>query len=242
LEGHGIVASSKPLAGQTLNSAIPARILRSILFQFQRLVMIGFFFAAGAWLEPRLGIVLTTVCTSLMALAVCAVTALMLRRASPGRVSLVNRIAPILLPVGIHLGRGKLKPMVAWSTANWAVIALAGALFGKLRFSISAPPASGRNTAGVLRVLFIIGIVVDALGLGYLMNRWTQQRASGSSKLKSMLPLWMILLLAMSAGFIFSWKGWPMLAALTAGAPPVIVGGFYGLFILVILIFKPRWN
>jgi hypothetical protein len=213
-----------------------------ILFQLKRLVIVSFFFGGGAWFEHRLGIVPAMLCMCTIALGLCAATAMMLHRATPGRVSVANRIAPIILPIGIHLGRGKLWPMVAWSTAGWAMIALAGALCGKFGFAFASSPATRGNAGEFFRAAFIIGVILDALGLGYLLNLWAKIRARGSSNLKAIFPLFLILLCAIGSGFIFSWKGWPTMAAMIACAPPVLVGGFYGLFMQMVLIFKPRWN
>ena len=187
------------------------------------------FFIAGAAGARWVGLWLTLPLMVCAAALVCGLVAMGLSR-SGGRVSYFNRLAVIVLPVGIRLGRGRLIPMFAWSAALWSAVGMAGAIcaslwsHGMLHTSTHAP---------VLRVLLIASLFVDGATFVMLTQQAIKQMTPRSAGLK---PLAIILagLLVLMVGGVGLWlANWPWLAVLLAGGPPAIVAGSYSSFILM---------
>jgi hypothetical protein len=225
-----------------LNLAVHDRLFGWMLLQFKRLAIAALFVAAATWLAHRVGIWPAILIMALAALGLCAGIGWMLRRTPLGRVTLINRVVPIVLPFGLHVGRGKPWPIVACSWAAWTILSAAAAIHAGSGFSLFPHATAASHNAPVLRAILIASLIIDAIGFGYLINLWAKRLGIRSPGLKPMLTLLFLLAFAMAGGMVLWRMGWPISAVMVAGAPPAIVGGFYGAFLLLMAITRPRWN
>jgi hypothetical protein len=162
----------------------------------------------------------------------------MLHRAPTGRVSTINRLAPIILPFGFDLGRGKLRPIVICSALGWMIVASIAALFAATGFQPLPLPAGDHPQ--FMRSLMIAALVIDIFGLRFLIRQAAKYLSIKSPGLKPMIVVCSMLTAAV-IGALCLWNlGWPTTATLLAGAPPLGLSIFYALLFLVS--FKQRMN
>jgi hypothetical protein len=164
--------------------------------------------------------------------ALCTLGAVVLKSAPIGTVTWRNRFAGYLLPWGYKLGRGKLVPITAVAWAIWVLIGAGTILL------VSASAAAHPWLAVLVSIAWVIegGLMVRQLGLSLNFN----------SPAGSMTVLQSALLLAglMGAGMVLWVMGRPGWALVVSGGPLALIGGGYGLFIVVMLIAgrHARWN
>lgn len=210
-------------------------ILRMARLQVSRIVVGMGFIGLATWLTPRCGMSCSIVLVSVLAGAVCAGVAVALRRVPMGRVTFVNRLAPIVLPFGFNLGHGKLWPVVVCSWAAWTVIAAVAAVHSATGFQllVSSQLGSSNDRAPLLRLVTLISLIIDGIGIAYLADNATKYLTLRSPGLK---PLAIVIstLLALMLGSIFIWRlGYPRCGAALAALPPVVLVGFYSSFLAV---------
>jgi hypothetical protein len=197
-----------------------------------RVAMGAVFFVGATVAARRVGVWFTLPMAVCAAALVCGFVAMKLSWAG-GRVSYVNRLAVIVLPLGMRARGARLVSMFAWSAGLWAVVGMAGAIYGGMS-------SHGAQHAPGLRVLLIASLFVDGVSLVMLV-----QQAVRSLTLKSpgMRPVVLMLagLVAMMVGGVGLWMAdWPRAAVLVAGGPIVVVGGFYGVFFLMLAMNPPK--
>ncbi|MFO0982838.1 MAG: hypothetical protein U1E76_14090 [Planctomycetota bacterium] len=206
-----------------------------------RIVMLAVTTGACAWLTARVGAGVAVVLWTVAMTMVCAATALLLERQPAGRVSLVNRVAGLVLPWGYRLGRGRLAPIVVTSCVMWALLGLAATLAVSAHLAPRRQPpsaAAGAPAPSVLLTsLLYAAWLVDGAALLHLIGVMASSRRR--------LPMAVILpALALAAMVLASIVlalptsgGHRPLALLIAGGPPLLIGLSYGAFVLVMVVF-----
>jgi hypothetical protein len=185
----------------------------------------------STWLTPRCGLACSIVLVSALAGALCAGVAVALRRVPMGRVTFVNRLAPIVLPFGFHIGRGKLWPVVVCSWAGWTIIATIAAVHSATRFQLLG--SNTHDLAPWFAVVTVIALIVDGIGIAFLANNATKYLTLRSPGLKSIAVV-ILILLGLMLGSVLVWRmGYPRCGTALAALVPMAVGGFYSLFFLV---------
>jgi hypothetical protein len=168
---------------------------------------------------------------SIMAIALCGSVALALTRSPSGQISAINHLAPIILPLGFHIGRGKLPPIVVCSSVGWITVGSLAAIHAVTGFQIIRP--SDGHHSWVLSGLMILSVLVDCILFVFLSTLATKNLSLKSPGLKPMMTVLSILAATVFAAILLWNLGWPASATVLAGAPPILVGGFYTSLFLV---------
>lgn len=209
-----------------------ARLYWRTYYLVLRAAMGAAFFVGAAASAMRVGVWLTLPMAACAAAMVCGFVAMRLSQAA-GRVSYINRLAVIVLPIGLHVGRGRLLPMFAWSTALWSAVGMAGAIYGGMRFHAT-------HHAPLLRVLLIASLFVDGASF-VMLTKQAVTRLTLKSPGAKPVAIMLTGLLALMVGGVGLWMAdlpWP--AVLLAGGPPLIAALFYGFLFLALIINPPR--
>ena len=175
--------------------------------------------------------------------AVCGAVGLAMSRQKVGQVTIVNYLAPIVMPWGYRIGRGRIGFYIGESWLRWMLMATGMVVLASRSFS---PHAVYRPGIVACVVLFLSWVVVGEVALRLITNLVT--RANGNPLPPGTFPpiVGMIAVVLASAGLTL----WGVTAGqfygamlLTAG-PVAVVGGGYGLMLLVFLTFgrNMRWN
>src|SRR4051812_22532891 len=101
--------------------------------------------------------------------ALCCAVALLMRLQKPGRVTVVNYLAGIILPWGYKIGRGRLWPIVVESWLRWVllgvllVVLTPHGLGGITAIGREAPPAPAAeyHRSMTMTVLLLISWIID---------------------------------------------------------------------------------
>lgn len=180
--------------------------------------------------------------------ALAVTGALVLRSARVGQITWRNRVAGLLLPWGYVLGRGKLPGIVLACTAIWS--ALAAAVLLSLAGTAVVPNAGAAPTpvapanGGSSSPWLLLAWIVDGACLLYLLGMLTKYFAPHAQVTRSQLKLVLVLVVMIVGSIVLHLAGYAGPALLVAGGPVALVGGAYGLFLGVILLFgrNVRWN
>lgn len=170
--------------------------------------------------------------------------ALLLRSCPLGQITWRNRLAGWLLPWGYTLGGGQLGGIALASAAVWTLLA-AGAIFATTVPPAAATPAGqGAPAAPISAWWLLLAWIVDGGGVLYLLGIALKNSLRGSGGGATVRKLLLILVGMLVASLALQLSGYPGLAVLIAGGPPLVIGGFYGLFVLAMLTFgrNARWN
>lgn len=190
-----------------------------------------FFVGLAGFLAHRVGVAVSIVLSSVTAAAICSGVAWLLHHAPMGRVSPINRLAPVVLPLGFNIGHGKLWPVVVCSWLGWTIVAGVAAFHAVTHFRLLGRAAVGHGH--VLHFAMMAILLVDAVGFSYLTQLAAKRLKLRSPGLVAMATVLSIIAGSM-IGAILVWNaGWPTLGTFLAAGPPLVVGGFYGLFFLV---------
>ena len=206
-----------------------------------RLALVVGVVAACRWLATELGPLPAVGAFAGLVVVLCSVTGLALARQEPGRVSLRNYAAGLLLPWGYKVGHGKLPAIVAVSAVIWIAIGVAAVL----ALNGTAALAAGGDAPLVARVLLWIAWLVDGFALTRLFQVLITRGSSVSRATRRFtfgllgLVIASIVLVVSSASAGSTW-----LALALVGGPPLLIGGGYSLFLLTVLASgkKLRWN
>lgn len=212
-----------------------------------RVVMLVVATVVCAWLTSRVGPWAAAGLWSAAVVLVCSGSAILLHRQAPGRISVINRIAGLVLPWGYRIGRGRLVPIVVTSCVVWMLVGLGAslAMAGYLARD-QAPPGlsadAGKPSALVMTLLYLSWLVDGAL-----LMRMIGIAAARHDRVPTSVWVLILALTAMigiSAVVALRGDGNPARALLIAGGPPLLIGGGYGVFMLVIVLVgrKTRWN
>jgi hypothetical protein len=176
---------------------------------------------------------------------------LMHRQSPPEKVSWINYAAGVVLPWGYRIGRGKLWPIVATSWAIWmllgvAVMAATVRTAGHTQAGVVVATASSQRGPVVMTLLCLAwlvdgGVLLRCIGL---LATSANPKHMMRSLAVPMLVLAGILVASIALVVANSTAIAAQLALLIAGGPPLLVGGGYGIFVLVMLTAgrNARWN
>lgn len=184
---------------------------------------------------------------ALLAAALSLAGALLLHNCAVGQITWRNRLAGWLLPWGYTLGRGQLKGIALVSGTVWTLLA-AGAIFATMVTPSTAtvavqgaPPAA---TVPMSAWWLLLAWIVDGGCVLYLLGLTLKNSLRGSSSGATVRKLLFALGAMLVSSLALQLGGYTGLAVLIAGGPPLVIGGFYGLFVLAMLTFgrNARWN
>jgi hypothetical protein len=195
--------------------------------------------AAGCWsLTSQFGSLLAGAVWSALALVGCVVGVVLLRTSELSRVTWKNRVAGWLIPWGWRINRGKLWPVAVVSWVVWMLVWAAVAVL--------TPPASESLTARDVAVRVLLGVAwaVDGLAIGYVIGTLRQNFTSGASGGHSLRVIAVVITGLLAVSVALHLFGLTTAGLLVAGGQPLLVGGGYGLFLAVLLVFgrNSRWN
>jgi hypothetical protein len=179
---------------------------------------------------------------------------LMHRQSPPEKVSWINYLAGAVLPWGYRIGRGKLWPIVVTSWAIWMLLGVA-VIMATARTATTAAHADSEVAAATMPAKRA-SVVMTLLCLAWLVDGGALLRCIGlvatsanprhmmRSLAVPMLVLAGILVASIALVVANSTAIAAQLALLIAGGPPLLVGGGYGIFVLVMLTAgrNARWN
>jgi hypothetical protein len=204
----------------------------------QQLALLALAALACWWLVTQFGPLLSGAMWAAFALLACGLGVLLLRTSEVGRVTWKNRLAAYLVPWGVRIGGGQLWPIpvVSWLTwmAVWAAVAV-----------LTPPPVDEQPTGWEVATRVALGAAwaIEALALGYVVGTLRQNfpTGSGGRSLRVIAAIIAGLIVASVALHLF---GLTLAGLLVAGGPPALIGGGYGLFMAVLLVFgrNTRWN
>lgn len=182
----------------------------------------------------------------------CAVVAFIMHRQPPGKITVINRIAGMVLPWGYAIGRGTLFPIVLESSIRWtllgiAIIALAPRGLASLSgFSSSpAPTTAAYQTGPVMMILLLISWLIA----GAILFRLLTFVLARSGRIQPGLLAPIVGISALVVGSILlaafgTNSGMTWLALTMTGGPILFIGGGYGVFLVIVLTIgrNARWN
>lgn len=222
--------------------------MRWFWFAFFRLLPVAIVVAVATGFARVMPLTAAWACTAAVG-AACAVTgALVLRSAQVGQISWRNRVAGLLLPWGYVLGRGKLLGIVIACTAIWSALAAAVLLSlvapEAMPNAGAAPVPTGPAATGAPGPWLLLAWIVDGACLCYLLGTLTKYFAPHAQVTRTQLKLVLVLVVMIAGSVVLHLTGHGGLALLVAGGPVAVIGGGYGLFLAVILLFgrNVRWN
>lgn len=206
------------------------------LWQF---VLIAVAAAVCAWLVSQSGPLTAGVAWAAVALAACGVGTILLRTSPVGRVNWRNRTAAYLVPWGVRIGGGRLWPIPVVSWVVWMTVWAGAAV---LTPGPGADPLTGWEIAP--RVGLGAAWAIDGLALGHLLATLPQHFSAASRGGRSLLTIAAVIAGLIGGSLLLHLLGLTPLAMLVAGGPPLLIGGGYGLFLVVLLTFGrgARWN
>jgi len=207
---------------------------RTMFYLYRAALGAGFVFGA-AYLTNKPTPLLASLTMVAAAAVLCALVALLLKSQKPGKITFVNYAAGVALPLGYRIGRGRLLPIVICSWLGWSVLSVIGAVYPKLQLQAAASSPSG--PPGTTFMVFLwISWVLNGLALLMCLRVLVMRPAASLIKPTAAMLLFF-------GGSVALWQlGHPVKAMLLSYAPILIFGGGYALFIVVVLITKPRWN
>ena len=220
-----------------------------VLTLLSRIVVVAGTAMACRWLSAEFGPFAAIGIWVAMVGCACALTAFLLARGAPGRITVVNHLAGALLPAGYSIGRGRLIPIVLVSSAVWiavgvtAVLAIGGHGVGGSPRASSEPDAQVASTT--VRVLLYVSWLIDGLVLARLATVLSRRRGSASAGLLRIVVGLGALVIASAVLAIGSTSAAKLgLALALAGGPPLIALLGYAIFFTLMMVFGRhlRWN
>lgn len=221
--------------------------MKYLVYYLRQAFLIALPLATGYWLLEVLSPWLAVATAAAIALGTAGLGALLLRTTTVGTITWRNYVAGWLLPWGYFLGRGQLRGIAAVCATIWTLLATSSIVARATSVApVAALPATAAATptTSTMPWLLVLAWVVCGAAVLYLLK--TVLTAFGPGTRASM-SLWRIIaviaaLIASSVGLhLFGHTG---LATLVAGGPPLLVGGFFGLWMLAMIVFgrNARWN
>lgn len=221
--------------------------MKYLVYHLRQLFLIAVPLATGYWLLEVLSPWLAVAAAAAIALGTCGLGALLLRSTALGTITWRNHVGGWLLPWGYTLGRGKLPGITAACATIWTLLATCSIL---ARASSAAPAATlpttaaAAPTATTMPWLLVLAWVVDGAALLYLLQTLLTKFGPGSRAGASLWRFVAAITALLVGSVLLHVFGHTGLATLVAGGPPLLVGGFYGLWILAMLTLgrNARWN
>jgi hypothetical protein len=199
-------------------------------------LVLGFFLAR----ELALSIALLTALA--LATLLPALGAWLLTTLHGGEITWRNHAAGWLLPWGYALGRGKLPAIAAICGACW--LFLFGLGIAAARLAEAPPSAPSSEAPALARWLLVGGWLVDGIALLYCLGTLRKNFTLTSEGGRTLLELIAFVAGLIVASALAAALGHLRTAALIAAGPALALGGFYALWIGVLLTFgrNTRWN
>jgi len=175
----------------------------------------------------------------------CCLVALGMHRQPVGKVTVFNYLAGIVLPWGYKIGRGKLLPIVIESWIRWVLLGAAVVALTAHGFDSLAP--SGYHRGPVVSTLLLLCWVIDAAVLFRIVTMLAIRANDNPLPPKTFPPILALFgMIVVSAGLVIFGHSAAAdrIALLICGGPILLIGGGYGLFLLVMMTAgrKARWN
>jgi hypothetical protein len=181
--------------------------------------------------------------------AICGTVALLMHLQEPGRRSVINRMAGLILPWGYAIGRGKLLPIVIESWFRWVLVGAAVVLLtahGNPESGLDPSRLRSSRSAIVTLLLFLSWVIDGAVVLRLVTIAATRARPRRlpASILGPIAGIGAMIAASVSLTVFGHNPGLTALALLIAAGPLVVVGGGLGLMFLVMVTFgrHTRWN
>ncbi len=224
-----------------------------------RLIVLTVFTVICVGLTRQLGLWLATALWVAGIGIVCGVVGVGLRRAKMGQVSPINYLAGMLFIAGYRIGHGKLMPIILSSWLAWSLIGVAAIIVTSNQMAATAPHAlnmthsssgflGSPTTRTTLLALIYISWLVDGAALARLLYAITNFRQGNRAINPALIMPNLVLIGIILASVLLTFKGGSnsrlLLAFLISGGPPLVVGGAFLLFMLVMLTVgrHTRWN
>jgi len=188
---------------------------------------------ACAWMARALGAVPAIAIWAAFEAVFCGLIAVLMQRVPLGKISVAGRLAAIFLPFGYRLSRGRLLPMVMISWAAWVLLGSASAIVTATRFDPRPLSADGHARGTLPLVLLLLAWLADGVLLLILLRTITRWGAPSSAARPVLLMMGGIFTTIAGSAMLW-WMGRYTLAVLLASGPPVGVGGFYTVFLIVL--------
>ncbi len=186
--------------------------------------------------------------------SLCTLVAIIMHRQAPEKITMINRIAGLVLPWGYAIGRGKLFPIVLESSIRWTllgivIIALAPQGLASLSGFSSSPAPTAAAAAYQIGPVMMILLLASWLIAGAVLFRLLTFVLTRSGRIQpgllapivgiSALLVGSILLAACGTNPAMTW-----LALAVTGGPILFLGGAYGAFLVIVLTIgrNARWN
>jgi hypothetical protein len=176
--------------------------------------------------------------------------AVLLATTSVNQITWRNYLGGYLMPWGYQLGRGKLPRIAVISAVVWTALAASTILAASAPTTATLPTgALPTATPGPVIIpstpwLLVLAWIVDGGALLYVLSTLSKHFAGSSSGGRSLRKVSACLCLLLTASILLHLGGHSHWATVVAGGPPLVVGGGYGVWVLVILTIgrHARWN
>lgn len=224
--------------------------MKHLVYYLRQLFLIAVPLATGYWLLEVLSPWLAVVAAAAIAVGTCGLGALLLRSTVTGSITWRNHLAGWLLPWGYFLGRGQLPGITAACSTIWTLLATSSIV---ARATSAAPtaalPATAAATAATpaeptMPWLLVVAWVVNGAAMLYLLKTVLTAFGPGTRAGMSLWRFIAVLAALIAGSVVLQLSGNTGLATLVAGGPPLLVGGFFGLWMLAMIVFgrNARWN
>ena len=172
----------------------------------------------------------------------CAAGALLIRSQPLGQATLAGRVGFFVVHFGFRAGQGKIAAAAVISWLVWVVVGCAVIWSTGSGFQLLRAAMALAWTINVLGLFYVWGIVLRNRPRADNPNPEPMRVPSSLSKLSTVV----VTLIAVSAvlWWVFGTPAAQLAALLVAGGPLLVVGGGYGLVLLVMLTAgkNVRWN
>lgn len=167
----------------------------------------------------------------------CVVGTVLLRTSAIGRITWKNRVAAYLIPWCGRINRGRLWPIPVVSWVVWV-------LLGGATILVTSLPDEDPPVGDLWRVLLLAAWVADGGAFLYLLGGLAQSFPWDSRGARFLLKAAAAVLAVTVGGLLLFVSGHTRWAVLVAGGPPLVLGGIFGLFFGLLLLFgrNARWN
>jgi hypothetical protein len=214
------------------------------LYLLRRVLCVVLPMLVGWALVQRLQVGMALLTAALIGATLSITGALLLRGSAVGKVTWRNYTAGWLLPWGYTLGRGQLKGIALVSGSLWTLLAAGAIYVSTTATAADSSAAPGAPAASISAWWLLLAWVVDGGCLLYLLGQSLKNSLRGSSAGIRLRKLLLALVAMLVGSLVLQLFGYTGLAVLVAGGPPLVLGGTYGLFLLMLLCLgrNAHWN
>lgn len=221
--------------------------MKYLVYYLRQAFLIAVPLATGYWLLEVLSPWLAVATAAAIALGTSSLGALLLRTTTVGTITWRNYLAGWLLPWGYYLGRGQLRGIAAVCATIWTLLASSAILArATSALPVGTLPATATTTPATTTMpwLLVLAWVVCGAALLYLLKTVLTAFGPGTRAGMSLWRIIAVLAALIASSVALHVSGHTGLATLVAGGPPLVVGGFCGLWMLAMVVFgrNARWN